>query len=61
MWDKQDRELDNKRLERGEGVLALGHRTPGIDRPGRRLDEILEMPPHSIWPPVTARRSPACS
>jgi hypothetical protein len=54
MWDKQDRELDNRRLERGEGVLALGHRTPGTTVQDAAPDEILKMPPHSIWPPISA-------
>ena len=54
MWDKQDRELDNKRLERGEGVFALGHRTPASTVQDARVDEMLKMPSHSIWPPVTA-------
>ena len=54
MWDTADRELDNKRLERGEGVFALGHRTPGSTVQDAEVDELLEMPPHSIWPPVTA-------
>jgi cytochrome c oxidase subunit 1/cytochrome c oxidase subunit I+III len=54
MWDTQDRELDNKRLERGEGVLALGHRTPGSTVQDAQLDEVLKMPPHSIWPLISA-------
>ncbi len=54
MWDTKDRELDNQRLERGEGVLALGHRTPGSTVQDAELDELLKMPPHSIWPPLTA-------
>jgi cytochrome c oxidase subunit 1/cytochrome c oxidase subunit I+III len=54
MWDEQDRELDNRRLERGEGVLGLGHRTPGTTVQDARPDEVLKMPAHSIWPLVTA-------
>jgi cytochrome c oxidase subunit I+III len=53
MWDKEDRELDNRRLERGEGVFALGHRTPGSTVQDAQFDELLKMPPHSVWPPVT--------
>ena len=54
MWDTRDRELDNQRLERGEGVFALGHRTPASTVQDAEVDELLKMPPHSIWPPVTA-------
>jgi cytochrome c oxidase subunit I+III len=54
MWDKDDRELDNKRLERGEGVLERGHETPATSAEDAIWDEILTMPSHSIWPPVTA-------
>ncbi|MGN6166563.1 MAG: cbb3-type cytochrome c oxidase subunit I, partial [Solirubrobacteraceae bacterium] len=54
MWDTNDRELDNKRLERGEGVFALGHRTPGSTVQDAEVDELLEMPSHSIWPPLSA-------
>jgi hypothetical protein len=54
MWDKSDRELDNQRLERGEGIFALGHRTPGSTVQDAEFDELLKMPSHSIWPPVTA-------
>ena len=28
MWDEEDRERDSRRLERGEGLLELGHETP---------------------------------
>jgi cytochrome c oxidase subunit I+III len=54
LWDKDDRELDNRRLDRGEGVLALGHETPATTVQDADLDEILTMPPHSIWPMVSA-------
>jgi cytochrome c oxidase subunit 1/cytochrome c oxidase subunit I+III len=54
MWDKDDRELDNRRLERGEGLLELGHETPATSAQDAILDEILKMPSHSIWPPVSA-------
>jgi cytochrome c oxidase subunit 1/cytochrome c oxidase subunit I+III len=54
MYDKEDREKDNRRLERGEGLLDLGHETPGTTVQDAEPDEILSMPPHSIWPPVSA-------
>jgi cytochrome c oxidase subunit 1/cytochrome c oxidase subunit I+III len=50
MWDKEDRELDSRRLERGEGILALGHETVATSVQDAEWDEILSMPPHSIWP-----------
>ncbi len=53
MWDKGDRQLDNRRLERGEGVLDLGHETPVSTVQDADLDEITAMPPHSIWPFVS--------
>ena len=54
MWDKEDRERDNERLARGEGLLNLGHETPATTAEDAQLDEILTMPSHSIWPPLTA-------
>ncbi|MFZ1162849.1 cytochrome c oxidase subunit I [Mycobacterium sp.] len=54
MWDKEDRQRDNQRLERGEGVLELGHETPATTVQDAVADEILSMPAHSAWPPVTA-------
>ena len=53
-WDTEDREFDNRRLDRGEGLLELGHETPATTAEDAILDEILMMPSHSIWPPVTA-------
>jgi cytochrome c oxidase subunit 1/cytochrome c oxidase subunit I+III len=53
-WDTEDREYDNRRLERGEGLLELGHETPATTAEDALLDEILSMPSHSIWPPVSA-------
>jgi cytochrome c oxidase subunit 1/cytochrome c oxidase subunit I+III len=50
MWDKEDRELDTRRLERGEGILTLGHETVATSVQDGEWDEILSMPPHSIWP-----------
>src|SRR5581483_11994898 len=52
MWDKEDRELDSRRLERGEGMLERGHETPASTVQDADADEILAMPPHSPWPPV---------
>ena len=54
MWDTKDRELDSRRLERGEGVLPLGHETVATTVEDAEWDEILSMPSHSIWPPVSA-------
>jgi cytochrome c oxidase subunit 1/cytochrome c oxidase subunit I+III len=50
MWDTEDRELDARRLERGEGILTLGHETVATSVQDAEWDEILSMPPHSIWP-----------
>jgi len=54
MWDEEDRAADNRRLDRGEGLLERGHETPASTVQDAELDEILSMPPHSPWPPVTA-------
>ncbi|MBV9078320.1 MAG: cbb3-type cytochrome c oxidase subunit I, partial [Methylobacteriaceae bacterium] len=54
MWDEDDRKLDNRRLDRGEGLLERGHETPATTAQDAILDEILKMPSHSIWPPVSA-------
>jgi cytochrome c oxidase subunit I+III len=54
MWDEHDRDLDARRLERGEGVLPHGHETVATTMEDAELDEILSMPSHSIWPPVSA-------
>jgi cytochrome c oxidase subunit 1/cytochrome c oxidase subunit I+III len=54
MWDKEDRELDKRRLERGEGLMATGHETLATTMQDAEVDEILSMPSHSIWPPVSA-------
>ena len=50
MWDREDREHDVARLERGEGVLARGHETPASTVQDAELDEVLAMPPHSLLP-----------
>jgi cytochrome c oxidase subunit I len=54
MYDSEDRERDNARLARGEGVLATGHETPASTVQDGELDEVLEMPSHSWWPLVCA-------
>jgi len=54
MWDEEDRKRDNRRLERGEGLLELGHETPASTVQDAQWDEILSMPSYSIWPPLTA-------
>ena len=54
MWDREDRELDKRRLERGEGMMAAGHETLATTMEDAEVDEILSMPSHSIWPPVSA-------
>jgi cytochrome c oxidase subunit 1/cytochrome c oxidase subunit I+III len=54
MWDTKDRDLDNRRLDRGEGLLELGHETPATTAQDAIWDEILKMPSHSMWPPVSA-------
>ncbi len=53
MWDKDDRERDAQRLERGHGLLARGHETPVSSMQDAELEEVLAMPPHSIWPVLT--------
>ena len=52
MWDARDRERDAARLDRGRGVLARGHETPASTVQDAELDEVLAMPPYSLWPPV---------
>lgn len=54
MWDEEDRKRDRDRLERGEGLLDAGHLTPASTVQDAVEDEILSMPPYSVWPPVTA-------
>ena len=54
MWDDADRERDNRRLDRGEGLLELGHETPATTAQDALTDEVLMMPSQSIWPPVSA-------
>ncbi len=54
MWDEDDRKRDSARLDRGEGLLELGHETPATTVQDAAIDEILSMPSHSLWPPVAA-------
>ena len=54
MYDSDDRERDNRRLEHGEGLLDLGHETPSSTVQDARPDEILTMPPYSGWPVICA-------
>jgi cytochrome c oxidase subunit I+III len=54
MWDDDDRQRDNQRLDRGEGLLETGHETPATSVQDALPDEILSMPSHSMWPPVSA-------
>jgi heme/copper-type cytochrome/quinol oxidase subunit 1 len=54
MWDEDDRARDDRRLERGQGVLARGHETPASSVQDAELDEVLPMPAHSLWPPLLA-------
>jgi hypothetical protein len=54
MWDREDREEDARRLERGEMVLQHGHETPATTLLDGEWDEILEMPSESPWPIVLA-------
>jgi cytochrome c oxidase subunit 1/cytochrome c oxidase subunit I+III len=51
MWDREDREQDAGKLERGEMVLDTGHETPATSVLDAELDEIQEMPSES-WAPI---------
>ena len=51
MWDRRDREADEKRLEEGDLVLEGGHETPSSTVLDADWDEILDMPSKS-WAPV---------
>ena len=53
-WDREDREEDGRRLERGELVLAAGHETPSSTVRDGYWDEILDMPSESPWPVTLA-------
>jgi cytochrome c oxidase subunit I+III len=53
-WDREEREAETRRLERGELVLAEGHETGASTVLDGRLDAVLEMPSESPWPLVLA-------
>jgi cytochrome c oxidase subunit I+III len=50
MWDAQDREEDERRVARGEFVLADGHETPASTVVDAELDAVMDMPSDSPWP-----------
>jgi cytochrome c oxidase subunit I len=50
-WDREDREEDVRRFERGLLVLEHGHETPASTVRDGVLDEVLEMPSES-WVPI---------
>jgi cytochrome c oxidase subunit I+III len=52
MWDERDRENDVRRVARHELVLDAGHQTPASSVVDGELDEVLDMPSDSAWPPV---------
>jgi cytochrome c oxidase subunit 1/cytochrome c oxidase subunit I+III len=51
MWDRDDRDEDARRLDRGELVLEHGHETPTSTVLDAEWDEVLRMPPSS-WAPL---------
>jgi cytochrome c oxidase subunit 1/cytochrome c oxidase subunit I+III len=51
-WDREDREHDALRLERGALTLEGGHETPGSTVRDGYLDEVLQMPSES-WAPIS--------
>jgi cytochrome c oxidase subunit 1/cytochrome c oxidase subunit I+III len=51
MWDREDRDEDRQKLDRGELVLEKGHETPSSTVLDAEWDEILEMPSES-WAPI---------
>jgi cytochrome c oxidase subunit 1/cytochrome c oxidase subunit I+III len=51
MWDKEDREEDLRRLDRGDHVLDTGRETPASTIQDAEWDEVLEMPSES-WAPI---------
>jgi cytochrome c oxidase subunit 1/cytochrome c oxidase subunit I+III len=54
MWDPQDREADERRLERGVLTLERGHETPATTTLDAEIDEVLDMPSDSPWPIMLA-------
>jgi cytochrome c oxidase subunit I+III len=53
-WDREDREDDVRRFERGMLVLETGHETPASTVRDGYLDEVLDMPSESGLPIVLA-------
>jgi len=53
-WDRRDREEDQRRLERGELVLADGHETVATSEVDAELEHVLRMPGDSPWPLLLA-------
>jgi cytochrome c oxidase subunit I+III len=53
-WDREDREEDVRRFERGRLVFESGHETQASTVRDGVLDEVLEMPSESGWPIVLA-------
>ena len=53
-WDREDREEDVRRFERGMLVLETGHETPASTVRDGFLDEVLDMPSESGLPIVLA-------
>jgi cytochrome c oxidase subunit I+III len=53
-WDREDRERDRRRFERGQLVFEEGHETVATTVRDGLLDEVLEMPSESWWPLITA-------
>ena len=51
MWDREDRDEDRRRLQRGFQVLESGHETPASTVLDAQFDEVLEMPSES-WAPI---------
>ena len=54
MWDERDRAEDERRVARGDLVLAGGHKTPASTVVDGELDEVLDMPSDSPWPVTLA-------
>jgi cytochrome c oxidase subunit 1/cytochrome c oxidase subunit I+III len=53
-WDREDRELDARKLAEGVMVLEQGHEQPHSSPADGRLEEVVEMPHSSPWPPLLA-------
>jgi hypothetical protein len=53
-WDREDREADRRRLERGELVLPDGHETVETTLASGELRRVLGMPGESLWPLAVA-------